>query len=148
MPGTVPFFQKGWIPVLNFSVNPIGSGIETEKFHLVQQKLSTDWNSIRQDPSKDPRIRHFAGENFWVRKILMAEYANPCDDAPSVLSSMINLLTPVPELTAQNQELTAQNQELTIQLDSIRNSRTWKTMGFWRRIRSKSSVHTYFQLLG
>ena len=68
---------------------PIGKGSVTEKIDIKIQKLANDWNSIRRDPASKPRIRHFAGEHFWFRKLSMAKYANPYGYSQIVLSFML-----------------------------------------------------------
>jgi hypothetical protein len=67
----------------------ISEGITTEKLKIKEQELSLSWNSIRQNSSSSPIIRHFAGEPFWIRKFLMAEYANPEAGSSRVLQDMV-----------------------------------------------------------
>lgn len=67
----------------------IGRMPKNEVMEIKEQRLSLEWNSIRQNSSHSPIIRHFAGEPFWIRKFLMAEYANPEIGASLVLENMV-----------------------------------------------------------
>ena len=67
----------------------IKSGTNRNTIKIKEQELSLSWNSIRQNSASRPHIRHFAGEPFWIRKFLMAEYVNPGLNASAVLQDMI-----------------------------------------------------------
>jgi hypothetical protein len=67
----------------------INLGINRNTIKIEEQELSLSWNSIRQNSASRPYIRHFAGEPFWIRKFLMAEYVNPGLNASAVLQDMI-----------------------------------------------------------
>jgi hypothetical protein len=133
-----------------------------DKIVIKDQMLSTEWNSIRQDPSEKPRIRHFAGEKFWIRKLLTAEYSHPFGSSGQILEELISgqgniansqtenqelvsqnqelvsqnqeLVSQNQELVSQNQELVSQNQQLKIQISQVHSSRIWKIIGPYRRI--------------
>jgi hypothetical protein len=108
---------------------------------IKDQMLSTEWNSIRQDPSEKPRIRHFAGEKFWIRKLLTAEYSHPYGSSGQILEELIsgpgniaNSHAENQELVSQNQELASENQQLKIQISQVHSSRIWKIIGPYRGI--------------
>jgi len=108
---------------------------------IKDQILSTEWNSIRQDPSEKPRIRHFAGEKFWIRKLLTAEYSHPFGSSGQILEELINGQVNIAnsqvepqELASQNQELASQNQELKIQISQVYSSRIPQIIASYRRI--------------
>jgi hypothetical protein len=119
---------------MDSTVWPIGTGTDLEKLEIIEQKLSKEWNSVRQDPANKVRIRHFAGEQMWVRKLLMAEYANPFGNAPYILSDMLKHEFPIDNKVA-NQELLAQNEQLLAQNFAITNSKTWKFFSLYRWIK-------------
>ena len=136
------------------NVWPIGRMNSTELVSITEQKLPNEWNSIRQDPAVQARIRHFAGEHFWVRKLLMAEYANPTGTSAETLNEAINNINEIivlnESLQQQNESLQQQNESLHQQNESlhqqneslsqynleITNSRTWKLFSLWRFIRN------------
>jgi hypothetical protein len=143
------------------NVWPIGGINSTGLVAITEQKLPKEWNSIRQDPAVPARIRHFAGEHFWVRKLLMAEYANPTGTSAETLDEVINKINETKEsnesLRQQNESLRQQNESLHQQNESlhqqneslhqqneslsqynleITNSRTWKLFSLWRFIRN------------
>ena len=105
------------------------------KIEINEQKLSTEWNSIRQAPAEKPRIRHFAGENFWIRKLFVAEYSQPFGSSTQVLEELLAriqegeiFIAQHQDLVAQHQDLVAQHQEQKIQLAKIYSSRIWKVL--------------------
>jgi hypothetical protein len=58
-------------------LHPIGSGDVFHQITLQEQRISNEWNSVRLDAAYHVRIRHFAGDSTSVRKLFLAEYANP-----------------------------------------------------------------------
>ena len=128
------------------NVWPIGRMNSTELVSITEQKLPNEWNSIRQDPAVQARIRHFAGEHFWVRKLLMAEYANPTGTSAETLNEAIININEIivlneslhqqnESLHQQNESLHQQNESLSQQYLEITNSHTWKLFSLWRLMR-------------
>ena len=120
---------------------PIGSIKNTELIPVKEQKLPIEWNSIRQDPAKNPKIRHLAGEDFWVRKLLLTEHANSADALTKTINEVTNQLKEnlnlIETLQQQNKTLQQQNKTLQQQIWEIINSKTWRLFSFWRFLRGK-----------
>ncbi len=128
---------------------PIGLNRNLVLPEIIEQQLSTEWNSIRQDPSPSPRIRHFAGENYWTRKLLLAEYSNSNEHSKRTLSEILDVQSfevsvqqqnqqleqQNQQLEQQNQQLEQQNQQLEQQYFSVVTSRIWRTFSFYRKFR-------------
>jgi hypothetical protein len=110
-------------------VHPIGSGNIVHPFKIQEQRISNEWNSIRQDAAPHVRIRHLAGDSTLIRKLFLSEYANPRGKSLEQLN--LSLLA----ISDSEREIGL----LKIQLDAMVNSRTWKTFSFWRRIRRLGS---------
>ena len=134
---------------LESQVWPIGIGTVNETIHIKEQKLSVDWNSIRLDPSRKPRIRHFAGEQFWVRKLFMADCANPEGEAPAILQSMLSQHFPIEDDKERVRQLMLANEELRLFNQQIINSRLWtlfivfrtfRNMKFMRNLRRRDKI--------
>jgi hypothetical protein len=134
---------------MDSEIHPIGPGKDLDVYRIKEQKLSAEWNSIRQHKAEKPRIRHFAGESFFVRKFLMAEHANLNGNAPEVLNFSILELTQMDklelqnqqlelqnqQLELQNQQLELQNQQLELQNQQLEESRIWRFFSSWCAIR-------------
>jgi len=145
---------------LESNIWPIGGMSSTESVSITEQKLPIEWNSIRQNATQQPRIRHFAGEHFWVRKLLMAEYANPTNTSGKTLNEIITKINETKVLNEslhqqneslhqqneslhqqneslhqQNESLHQQNNHLSQQNFNMTNSRTWKLFSLWRFMR-------------
>jgi hypothetical protein len=122
------------------TVWPIGRGEITEYLNIHEQELPIEWNSIRLNSAQKPRIRHFAGENFWVRKFLMAEYTIPSDTSLKSIDEVIREVENVQqqnhELQKQNHELQQQNHDFELKYQQILKSRTWRFLSLWRLLRN------------
>jgi len=135
------------------NIQPVGKLINSEPIRVTEQRLAKDWNSIRQDSAQQPRIRHFAGDPFWFRKLLMAEYANPNsrdkDCLSEIITSVNENIVSCESLRQENESLRQENESLRQENESLRqeneslrqekmevlNSRTWKLFTFWRFVR-------------
>jgi hypothetical protein len=127
---------------------PVGNLKHAKPVQIVEQRLSKEWNSIRQFTAYQPRIRHFAGDPFWLRELLMAEYANPTDGTSDKLDLIINRINENlllrESLREENESLREENESLREENESLRqanmavlNSRIWKLYVFWRFIRTR-----------
>jgi len=119
---------------LESSLWPIGQMQDVQQVAIKEQKLPIEWNSIRQNAAREPRIRHFAGEQFWVRKFLMAEYSNPTGNSNAVITE---ILARIDQIEKSNHSLEQQNHSLEQHNSEITNSRTWRLFSFWRVLRRK-----------
>jgi FtsZ-binding cell division protein ZapB len=155
--------QAALMRVLGLESNflPIGKLKISETIHIAEQKLAKEWNSIRQDAAQQPKIRHFAGDPFWFRKLLIAEYANPTSRNTSRLNEIIaninedillyeslrqeneSLRQENESLRQENESLRQENESLRQENESLRqenmqvlNSRTWRLFSFWRFART------------
>jgi len=143
---------------------PLNPGKIVNDLEVMVQKISGEWNSIRQASTPNPKIRHFAGESFSVRKLFMAEYANPRGSAGEILEKMINLgITPEHtletmyslheqhrqleeqhrqleeqhrQLEEQYRQIEEQHRLLDVKFRAVIDSNIWKIFTFWRWIRS------------
>jgi hypothetical protein len=119
---------------------PIGPGLLVNHLEIHEQALPVTWNSIRLNAVENPRIRHFAGEVFWVRKLLMAEYTLP------QVNSLMNINDVISEVNIVGQEhlsckqeilsLTQEILSLTKDYEIVVNSRSWKFLTIWRFLRN------------
>ncbi len=105
---------------------PIGSGKIIHQIAIQEQRISNEWNSIRQDAAHHVRIRHFAGDSTLIRKLFLSEYANPRGNSLEQLNLSL--------LAISNSE--SEINRLKKQLDTVINSRTWKIFLFWRKLRN------------
>jgi hypothetical protein len=123
------------------SVWPVNAWRSTKKNILQEQKLPLEWNSIRFDAVKNPRIRHFAGEPFQIKKFLMAEYAHPTSNSPEVLQHLIDSFSAIEETKNRNRLLEVENETLRLDLKLIHSSRIWKFMRRWTILKTKVSKY-------
>jgi FtsZ-binding cell division protein ZapB len=96
---------------------PIGKLEDTHPIRISEQKLGKEWNSIRQDAARHPKIRHFAGDPIWLRELLMAEYANPSGNASDTLNLLVSRINQNLEL---NESLRQEKESLRQESESLR----------------------------
>jgi FtsZ-binding cell division protein ZapB len=130
----------------------------SQPVQIVEQRLAKEWNSIRQSTAQQPRIRHFAGDPFWLRELLMAEYANPTGSTSGKLDLIVNrinenlvlnesLRQENESLRQENESLRQENESLRQENESLRqenmavlNSRIWRFMAFLRFTRTRARL--------
>jgi hypothetical protein len=127
-------------------LHPIGSGDVFHQITLQEQRISNEWNSVRLDAAYHVRIRHFAGDSTSVRKLFLAEYANPRGRSLEqlnlsllIVSDSENEINRLKEqLAAASSKIRDSENEINLlkkQLDAVLNSKTWKFFSLWRQLR-------------
>ena len=120
---------------------PVGNLKHSKPVQIVEQRLAIEWNSIRQFTAQEPRIRHFAGDPFWLRELLMAEYSNPTGDTSVKLDLIVNRINENlllnESLHRENESLHRENESLHRANMAVLSSRIWRLFAFWRFIRTR-----------
>ena len=98
-----------------------------DKLQIGITELDSSWNSTIQEFASDPIIRHFAGDPFPLKLLLMAEYV-----LARISPRMSTRLTDKEKLIANNHYLNGRNEIFKLQITLQE-----KTLRILRRIWSK-----------
>ena len=103
------------------------SEFNLDKLQIGITELDSSWNSTIQEFASDPIIRHFAGDPFPLKLLLMAEYV-----LARISPRMSTRLTDKEKLIANNHYLNGRNEIFKLQINMQE-----KTLRMLRRIWSK-----------